>query len=180
MIVDLKICPFWRCPVHTFGCCLLRRIFVGLRQDQMFPHHSQVSCSLVPLIGVFQQFTWEDKRKRQGLCNIQDYGLSWAVGIPKLERVFLLSGCELMLNVGILSKTSILKELHLYYNISGNLTFLMLLVYLFWVLEWIPNLKAKLKQCLQSMINLIGASQIPFERSMNFQLFSEAWNYFGH
>ena len=54
----------------------------------------------------------------------------------------------------------------------------MLLVYLFWVLEWIPNLKAKLKQRLQSMINLIGASQIPFERSMNFQLFSNISNEF--
>ena len=56
----------------------------------------------------------------------------------------------------------------------------MLLVYPFWVLERIPNLKAKLKQCLESMINLIGASQTPFGRFMNFQLFSEAWNYFGH
>lgn len=161
----------------TLGCCLFPGIFVGLRQTKCF-HTTHRFHALCLLIGVFQQFAWEDKRKRQGLCNIQDYGLSWAVGIWNWKGCSYWVVGQLMLNVGILSKTSILKELHLYYNISGNLTFLMLLVYLFWVLEWIPNLKAKLKQCLQSMINLIRASQIPFERSMNFQLFSEAWNYF--
>lgn len=45
----LRSVVFLQCPVNTLGCFLPSGIFVGFRQDRVFPHHRCVSCSLVPL-----------------------------------------------------------------------------------------------------------------------------------